>query len=69
MIITNPLDTKRHETSFCEGHIGNLAIFVGAEGNLSQLVLAPRLKATDMIDRSLMGHVGRDNSRGSTRSP
>ena len=57
-----PLDTKRHDTPWGEGHLGDLpALFVDAEGNASQPVLAPRLKATDIAGRSLMVHVGGDN--------
>jgi Cu-Zn family superoxide dismutase len=58
----DPFDTKRHDTPWGEGHLGDLpAIFVDAEGNASQPVFAPRIKATDITGRSLMVHMGGDN--------
>lgn len=58
----DPLGTKLHGTPWGEGHLGDLpALFVDAEGNASQPVLAPRLKAADIAGRSLMVHVGGDN--------
>ena len=58
----DPLDTKRHDTPWGDGHLGDLpALFVDAEGNASQPVLAPRLKTADLAGRSLMVHVGGDN--------
>lgn len=58
----DPLDTKRHDTPWGDGHMGDLpALFVDTEGNASQPVLAPRLKTADLAGRSLMVHVGGDN--------
>ena len=55
----DPLDTKRHDTPWGDGHLGDLpALFVNLEGNASQPVLAPRLKKADLAGRSLMVHVG-----------
>lgn len=58
----DPSDSKRHDTPWGEGHLGDLpALFVDAEGNANQPVLAPRLKKTDLAARSLMVHMGGDN--------
>lgn len=58
----DPRSTKRHDTPWGEGHLGDLpALFVDAQGNASQAVLAPRLKAADLAGRSLMVHLGGDN--------
>jgi Cu-Zn family superoxide dismutase len=58
----DPQDTKRHGTPWGDGHMGDLpGLYVDAEGNASQPVLAPRLKASDLAGRSLMVHVGGDN--------
>lgn len=58
----DPLNSKRHDTPWGEGHLGDLpALFVDAAGNANQAVLAPRLKTADLPGRSLMVHVGGDN--------
>lgn len=58
----DPSDSKRHDSPWGEGHLGDLpALFVDAAGNATQPVLAPRLKAADLAGRSLMVHVGGDN--------
>jgi Cu-Zn family superoxide dismutase len=58
----DPADSKRHDTPWGSGHLGDLpALYVDADGNASQPVLAPRLKAADLAGRSLMVHVGGDN--------
>lgn len=58
----DPKDSKRHDSPWGEGHLGDLpALFVDAAGNATQPVLAPRLKAADLAGRSLMVHVGGDN--------
>ncbi len=58
----DPSDTKRHDTPWGNGHLGDLpALFVDADGNANQPVLAPRLKAADVAGRSLMVHAGGDN--------
>lgn len=58
----DPSNSKRHETPWGDGHLGDLpALLVDAAGNASYPVLAPRLKLTDLAGRSLMVHVGGDN--------
>ena len=58
----DPSDSKHHDTPWGDGHLGDLpALFVDAEGNATQPVLAPRLKIADLAGRSLMVHVGGDN--------
>lgn len=58
----DPEKTNRHGTPWGDGHLGDLPpLFVDANGNASQPVLAPRLKMADMKERSLMIHVGGDN--------
>ena len=58
----DPSDSRRHDTPWGDGHLGHLpALFVDAEGNANQPVLAPRLKTADIAGRSLMVHVGGDN--------
>jgi Cu-Zn family superoxide dismutase len=58
----DPEKSNRHGTPWGDGHLGDLPpLFVDANGNASQPVLAPRLKMADMKGRSLMVHVGGDN--------
>ncbi len=58
----DPEKTNRHGTPWGDGHLGDLpALYVDANGNATQPVLAPRLKMTDMKGRSLMVHMGGDN--------
>lgn len=58
----DPLNSKRHDTPWGDGHMGDLpALFVDADGNANQPVLAPRLKTSDLAGRSLMIHMGGDN--------
>ncbi len=58
----DPSDSKRHDTPWGNGHLGDLpALFADAEGNASQPLLAPRLKIADIAGRSLMVHIGGDN--------
>lgn len=58
----DPSDTKRHDMPWGDGHLGDLPpLFVDAEGNADQPVLAPRLKMADLAGRSLMVHAGGDN--------
>jgi Cu-Zn family superoxide dismutase len=58
----DPADSKRHDTPWGDGHLGDLPpLFVDAEGNANQALLAPRLKVADLAGRSLMVHVGGDN--------
>ena len=58
----DPADSKRHDTPWGDGHLGDLpALYVDANGQASQPVLAPRLKLSDLSGRSLMVHAGGDN--------
>jgi Cu-Zn family superoxide dismutase len=58
----DPAQTNLHATPWGDGHLGDLPpLFVDADGNASQPVLAPRLKMADMKGRSLMVHAGGDN--------
>jgi Cu-Zn family superoxide dismutase len=58
----DPAATKQHGLPWGKGHLGDLpALFVDAEGNASNPVLAPRLKMSDLQGRSLMIHAGGDN--------
>ncbi len=58
----DPANTKRHDTPWGDGHLGDLpALFVDTDGNAVLPVLAPRLKVSDLAGRSLMVHVGGDN--------
>ena len=58
----DPDKTNKHGTPWGDGHLGDLPpLFVDANGNATQPVLAPRLKMADMKGRSLMVHVGGDN--------
>jgi Cu-Zn family superoxide dismutase len=58
----DPGKTNRHGAPWGDGHLGDLpALYVDANGQASQPVLAPRLKMADMAGRSLMIHVGGDN--------
>jgi len=58
----DPSGSKRHDSAWGDGHLGDLpALYVDAQGNASQPVLAPRLKVSDLAGRSLMLHVGGDN--------
>lgn len=58
----DPEKTNRHGTPWGDGHLGDLPpLFVDANGNATQPVLAPRLKMADMKGRSVMVHMGGDN--------
>lgn len=58
----DPQKTGRHDLPWGNGHLGDLPpLFVDAQGNATQPVLAPRLKAADLKGRSLMVHAGGDN--------
>ena len=58
----DPAKTGKHGAPWGDGHLGDLPpLFVDANGNANQPVLAPRLKMQDMAGRSLMIHVGGDN--------
>jgi Cu-Zn family superoxide dismutase len=58
----DPAGTKRHGMPWGTGHLGDLpALYVDAEGNANNPVLAPRLKLSDVKGRALMVHAGGDN--------
>jgi len=58
----DPAGTNRHGEPWGDGHLGDLPpIYVDADGNATQPVLAPRLKMSDLAGRSLMVHAGGDN--------
>ena len=58
----DPTDTKKHGEPWGDGHLGDLPqLYVAPDGTASQPVLAPRLKETDLVGRSLMIHAGGDN--------
>lgn len=58
----DPQDAKKHGTPWGDGHLGDLpALYVDADGNAGQPVLAPRLTMADLKGRSIMVHAGSDN--------
>jgi Cu-Zn family superoxide dismutase len=58
----DPQGTQRHGEPWGDGHLGDLpALYVAADGTASTPVLAPRLKLSDVRNRSLMMHAGGDN--------
>lgn len=58
----DPAGTNRHGEPWGDGHLGDLPpLYVDAEGNATQPVLAPRLKMSDLAGHSLMVHAGGDN--------
>jgi superoxide dismutase, Cu-Zn family len=58
----DPDASKQHGQPWGNGHRGDLpAMYVDASGNAGNPVLAPRLKLSDVTNRSLMVHAGGDN--------
>lgn len=58
----DPANTQTHGSPWGEGHLGDLPpLYVDADGNATQPVLAPRLKLADLKGRALMIHAGGDN--------
>lgn len=59
----DPNNTKKHLGPFnAAGHLGDLpALYVEADGTISQPVVAPRLKVKDILGFSIMIHGGGDN--------
>jgi Cu-Zn family superoxide dismutase len=58
----DPQGTKRHGEPWGDGHLGDLpALYVAPDGTASHPVLAPRLKLSDIVHRSLIIHAGGDN--------
>lgn len=58
----DPQATKRHGEPWGDGHLGDLpALYVASDGKANNPVLAPRLKLSDVLNRSIMVHAGGDN--------
>ena len=58
----DPAGTNAHGAPWGEGHLGDLPpLYVDADGNATQPVLAPRLKMADLKGHALMVHAGGDN--------
>jgi superoxide dismutase, Cu-Zn family len=58
----DPAKSGHHDSPWGDGHLGDLpALYVDADGNATQPVLAPRLKLSDLPGRALMVHAGGDN--------
>lgn len=58
----DPDGTGKHEGFEGMGHLGDLpALSVGDDGTATTAVTAPRLKMSDVRNRSLMIHAGGDN--------
>lgn len=58
----DPQKSGKHGFPWGDGHLGDLPpLYVNADGQATQPVLAPRLKLSDLAGRSLMVHVGGDN--------
>ena len=58
----DPQGTKQHGEPWGDGHLGDLPpLHVAGDGSANTPVLAPRLKLADVLNRSLMIHVGGDN--------
>ncbi|ODS31668.1 MAG: Superoxide dismutase (Cu-Zn) 1 precursor [Candidatus Scalindua rubra] len=58
----DPAGTGKHLGPYQEGHLGDLPIlWVDSEGNANTPVLAPRVKVSDLMGRSLMIHANGDN--------
>jgi superoxide dismutase, Cu-Zn family len=57
----DPLNTKQHGP-WGEGHLGDLpALYADGKGGVGQAQLAPRLKLSDVVGRSLVIHEKGDN--------
>lgn len=58
----DPEDTGRHAGPYGDGHLGDLPVlYVNAEGQAKDPVLAPRIKPEQIAGRALMVHAGGDN--------
>lgn len=58
----DPGNTKTHQGPYQNGHLGDLPpLAVDDDGTATLPVLAPRLRVTDVKDRSLMVHADGDN--------
>ncbi|WP_303722293.1 superoxide dismutase [Cu-Zn] SodC [Malonomonas rubra] len=58
----DPAETGKHGSPWGDGHLGDLpALYVDEQGRAKEPVLAPRLKMSDIENRSLMIHADGDN--------
>ena len=58
----DPAGAGKHLGPYQEGHLGDLPIlWVDSEGKANTPMLAPRVKVSDLMGRSLMIHAGGDN--------
>jgi len=58
----DPAGTKKHGEPWGDGHLGDLPpLYVAADGSATQPVLGPRLRLSDLANRSLVIHAGGDN--------
>jgi Cu-Zn family superoxide dismutase len=58
----DPQNTGKHDGPYGKGHLGDLpALYADSDGKAALPVLAPRLKVSDLKNRSLMIHSGGDN--------
>jgi len=58
----DPAKTNKHAAPWGDGHLGDLPpLYVAPDGTSTQPVLGPRLKAADVVGRSIMLHAGGDN--------
>lgn len=58
----DPEGSKRHDTPWGDGHLGDLPVLVvDPDGKSTYPVLAPRLKLKDVKNRALIIHAGSDN--------
>jgi len=58
----DPDKAAKHDGPAGHGHKGDLpALTVDADGSATKAVIAPRLKFTEVLNRSLMIHAGGDN--------
>ncbi|MDR3089513.1 MAG: superoxide dismutase family protein [Desulfobulbaceae bacterium] len=58
----DPDASGKHGEPWGDGHLGDLPpLYVNNQGEATQPVLAPRLKAADLLGHSLMIHQGGDN--------
>ena len=58
----DPEMSKQHGTPWGKGHLGDLpALYVNPTGQAMYPVLAPRLKLSNVRNRSVMVHMGSDN--------
>lgn len=58
----DPRNAGKHGTPWGDGHAGDLPpLYVDADGNANQPVLAPRLRNGDLPGRAIMIHAGGDN--------